>query len=385
MAKRGRPKKVQKVDETIAKIVGQVDVEPLKKGREPESISPANTDDSLDFGGESRQNTYDEFSKHAGYDKDNFSDTMSTEEATGLKMDMGDVNPTDDLNTINTGQTTEKSETDTTETTAETVEEKTKTEIETETIETDTTEATAEKVETKEPETKPEEETTELKPDKVEVPKDKDTELVKTVPYGALHEEREKRKTLQKQVDELMTDNRKFMNKLDESSKTSEEYVGEVDEIQVVQKENANLKSRLNTIENRFQQDDVRREQDQFDKLVVNADKKLSEKGFTGFKDVGLTWVDKRIREIETQDPDLAQAYRNPDGWVKLWSEQGFHEVQKIFMEQHKATTLSNKRKLKENVNLVTSHGKVIQPEQKKETPYGNFEDYKKEREKFLL
>lgn len=395
MAKRrGRPPRVKKVEQTVETTA------PKKDAMGFEAIAPSNADDTVDFEGKSRQSSYDEYAKEAGYDKDNFEGSMTSEDAVGLKMGMGDITPTDDLNTLSTDEATEKPETDTTTEKVDEKEEEVKTETETET-ETDETDTTTETVEAKDVETKPE---TELPSDKQDIkelereaaekaaktakePQKEDTELVKTVPLGALHEEREKRKTLQKQVEELMGDNKKFMDKLEQTAKPqTDDYISdESPEMLALKRENAEIRDEVHAIKARFEEDDITKEKNRFDTLVDSADKKLSKAGFTGFKNVGLTWVDNRIKEIDKTDPDLAQAYRSPDGWIKLWSEEGFKEVQGIFLEQHKNTTLANKRKLKENINLVTSPGKPAAPTATKEVPYGNFDDYKKEREKYLL
>src|SRR4030042_6101064 len=199
----------------------------------------------------------------------------------------------------------------------------------TETTGTEKTEKVEEKAEGKASEEPKKEETVPVtEPTEPVQATDKKPEEIKTVPYGALHEERMKRKDLQREVDDarakmnqLIEDNVKLMTKGTETSGNEYEpvYKGELSEVKM---ENLRLKTEIDTIKQRFQFDDQEKRQTHLQKLVDDVDKIETDSGRPGFKVIGRHLVLERINQIATEDPDLAASYQNPDGWRKRSEER---------------------------------------------------------------
>ncbi len=201
----------------------------------------------------------------------------------------------------------------------------------------------------------------------------KKPEDVRTVPYGALHEERMKRKDLQREVDDakakmnqLMEDNVKLMSKGKEPSGDEYEpvYKGELNELRA---ENFRLKSKIEAVENRFQSDDIRKKEDEAKKMIDKVDQEESASGRPGFSKIGWRLVLDEINEVAKTDPELADTYRTPDGW-KLIHAKKFPEAQAIYVAQAKKEVFDQKKQAKTGAELVTATGKAPvkeAPEQK--------------------
>jgi hypothetical protein len=202
---------------------------------------------------------------------------------------------------------------------------------------------------------------------------DKKPEEIKTVPYGALHEERMKRKDLQREKDDLaakinqlMEDNVKLMTKGKEAPENEYEpvYKNELNELRT---ENLALKSKIGAIEQRFQTEDFRKRNDEIQRMIDRVDQEEATAGRPGFKQYGWNIVATEINKIAQEDPELAETYRNPDGW-KLLHAKKFPEIRSVYVAQDKKELFDQKKQAKTDAGLVTTTGKIpekIAPEQK--------------------
>jgi hypothetical protein len=308
--KRGRPKKI-KAEETIEKTVEET---VKKKPENNDRIEPARSTDGAALSMEDREAIYERAAK-ANAEKEDVFDELLKEE---------------------TDTTAEQVE-EVPETTTEKVEDVVSKETETDTV--------AEKTET------------ETETDKTEFVPEVKEEVVKTVPLGALHEEREKRKELQREIEELK-----------KSPDKEPEYEDEV----------TALRREIDEIKKKERERDERSDAEKREQDVTHADKVLKEMGKPGFATIGRAYVGKKLQEMYLKDPVEALAHDNPEGWIKIWNED-YESVQKVFTEQRKADVFSEKKEKKKEAQMVTTTGKKTdeKTQTKKLTPQ---EEYMKER-----
>lgn len=337
----------------MSKKRGRTPKEKVAEKMENIDFKPQQADDNSMFNDNERENIYDQ---HEEFNKNNTSDEDQTQTLESFGMSEDDLS----INNISeVSPSTETSE----ETPAEgkeekKVEEEVKTEAAAEKADTETT---AEKVE---PDTVDDFKVT---PDRYQEKKPEEKES--TVPYGALHEEREKRKAIQKELDELKA-------KKEEESAEDDDYISDE------QKELAEIKKELKAIKDR----DATREESSSratqEKIYADMDEKLSAKGFPGFNTIGKLHVAKVLNELLATDPAIAVELDNPTGWAKIWSKD-FKSVSKVFTQQGNKDLLSQKKDLKQEASLITTVNKVEKTAEKKKE--WTIEDYTAERERYLL
>jgi hypothetical protein len=214
----------------------------------------------------------------------------------------------------------------------------------------------------------------------------------KTVPHGAFHEEREKRKAAQKeneelkdQVKTLIKDNREFLEKFKAKEEDTEDIeIDDYDEtLKSVIKQNKTLQAEIDILKQREStrtETDVSREaqkqQDELNQQVLNVDKKLTEEGFPGFESLHIE-VGQELSKLVAEDPDNVRL-QNPEGWEKIYKEKVFPKYRKIFTGQDKSETFENKKNLKKNANLSGGGNKPDSEETKDED--WSYDDYIKNR-----
>lgn len=248
----------------------------------------------------------------------------------------------------------------------------------------------------------------ELTDDKPEKEDKEDDE--KTVPHGAFHEEREKRKKFQKKVEtqgteitelqgqvaELIKDNTAFMEqgKKAEADQTDLEALveeGDFDEVlKTSLKRNRELEARLARLEDqdtkRMKHDHaeaVDRESERYNSTVSTLNSDLEAEGFPGF-DMFVDKMNDELNLMIEDDPDNV-SLNNNEGYKKIYKERVFPKVSKMFTGQHKETTFDKKRELKKKANLGNGGSKPSTP--KKESDAGKsskqlYDEYIAERNK---
>ena len=210
---------------------------------------------------------------------------------------------------------------------------------------------------------------------------------IRTVPYGALHEEREKRKGLQREVEDLKSkmnqliqDNVNLIHKTPKEEETYEPALKS--ELFALRQEIARLQEKNATVEQRFQADDQERLRERTERLIDEVDKIEADAGRPGFRAIGQHLVRARLTQIAQEDPDLVTAYQTPDGWRKIWAEE-FPKVRGHFVQQQTKEILDQKKQAKTGASLVTTPGKS--PSQSTPQKEYSWDDYLKERQKVSI
>jgi len=203
------------------------------------------------------------------------------------------------------------------------------------------------------------------------------------VSIGALHEEREKRKERDSQIEQLIDDNKKLKEKLESGDN---EYGFETDN-QLTQALNkiAQLEERLEQKDKADDELRLKEDRVQLDNQVKSLANQLDSEGFYGFADIGETVVSKKLNELAAKyGYDNAMKMDNPEGWAKIWrSEQP--KFKTIFMKEHKNGLFNEKVANKKKANLATNAGRNPVKKQKQESVDGLLKDYASQKAKYQL
>lgn len=228
-------------------------------------------------------------------------------------------------------------------------------------------------------EASPEEEAT----DKKEYVKSEEEEIKvedeKTVPHGAFHEEREKRKAAQRKISTLEDKVRELETQVPAESGEAEEageYLGE-DAAKI-----KNLEQQLQELQNKEnargrKEEDTRKqgEVDQLKTLVDTTDVQLTKDGFPGFKFM-TSQITEELNKLIKDDPDNAYL-DNPEGWAKIYRDKVFPEIKGMFVSKDKAAVLGKKKAAKEAAALIGTSGKDTSGASgKKKSDEWSYDDY---------
>jgi hypothetical protein len=197
-----------------------------------------------------------------------------------------------------------------------------------------------------------------------EVVTEKPTEEEKTVPLGALHEERRKRKELQRRLEAA-----------EAAKKEEQEY--EPDEY-------AQLKNRIEVLESQRKRDYEAQTADKETKLIQQVSDELEKEGYPWFKELGADKLRYDFDMMIDEDPDFVKSHKNPEGWKKWYKERIFPSIKKVMDKAKQSESMSKKVEAKKNAQLVTTPGlkEVPKAEKSKLTPY---EEYVQERQQSRL
>jgi len=210
-----------------------------------------------------------------------------------------------------------------------------------------------------------------------------DTKDEKMVPYGALFEEREKRKVLSKKVNDLegqlqevLQDYRKVV---DTKETETEEYSDP--EMAMMRKEISELREFKNHMTKKEQESSAKAQQDELKTNVQNTDTSLEKEGFPGFL-YATEAVGQKIAQLVQEDPENSWLY-SPEGWAKVYKEHIFPELKGKFTSIHKDELFDKKKELKSGQKLATKTGK--KPPSKKKDEDWSYNDYIKFRKSKTL
>ena len=206
----------------------------------------------------------------------------------------------------------------------------------------------------------------------------KQTDPVRMVPYDALHQEREKRKSYGRELEETKGQLHSVLQDFKELTDTKDTEDGDdiatKREFKTLEQTNAELQRRLDTLENRTVQSEQAVQQKNLDSQIVEADKVLAEQGYPGFKAIGVDLVSRALGQIrQEKGVDEAAIYDNPTGWQQVYKKL-FPNVRAMFSKQEKQELMDNKTRLKENANLATTPGRADK-KTKKDEPW-TYDDY---------
>lgn len=212
--------------------------------------------------------------------------------------------------------------------------------------------------ETPEPETKKEE----VK----EVTKTED----KTVPLGALHEERQKRKELQAEVVELKQQVKNMLTERKGKEEYEEEYIEDYDaELIKLKKQNQTLKAEVDSIKAKDTQSEVEKKQTAFLNKVNKVHEELQLEGFDGFEKC-TPMIRQYIHSLIMQEPDSQEYIEGrklldvdtPEGWKKIYKEEIYPSIKEIINQKKTEELIDERIERKKKAALSgSSGGKPVQ------------------------
>jgi len=213
--------------------------------------------------------------------------------------------------------------------------------------------------------------TGESEEDKPAEDKDKDDketkpEEGKTVPLGALHEERQKRKELQAKNIELEQQVKDILkeNKPDKPA-GEEEVIDDYDaELIKLKKQNEETQAKLDAILAKGTQSDAQKAQTIFLEKVKKTNSELVEEGFDGF-DKCTPLIRQHIHDLIMKEPDSKEYIEGrklldvdtPEGWKKIYKEEIYPTIQKIIDQKDKEELIDERIARKKKAALSGSGG----------------------------
>jgi hypothetical protein len=207
----------------------------------------------------------------------------------------------------------------------------------------------------------------------------------KTVPYGALKEEREKRKAIQKDLDEaqkrlqqVLNDFQSYVqngNKPDEVVEVIEDYDKELLESKRTIKA---LQAEVEALKGNFKSEQTIKAQNELQTRISSVSDELVKEGFPGFVQF-IGHVQSELSKIASDDMETAKSLDNPDGWKKIYKEKVFPTLSTIFTKKESDDRTSRKVAAKQEVQgAVLTPGQA--PASEKSSAEWNYDDYLKVR-----
>lgn len=222
-----------------------------------------------------------------------------------------------------------------------------------------------------------------------EPPVKEDAETVakedKTVPYGALKEEREKRKALQKSNDELTQRLQQVLGDFQAYVQEGKKGVAEPETVEdydreIVEARNKikNLEAKIASLEGNFQTEQQKKAQNDLQARLSGVSADLEKEGYPGFLEF-LGNVQSELSRIAAEDMDEARSFDNPEGWKRIYKEKVFPSLSQIFSKKESADRKSSKEDAKRDVQgAVLTPGSA--PAGEKSEKEWSYEDYLKMR-----
>lgn len=212
----------------------------------------------------------------------------------------------------------------------------------------------------------------------------------KFVPYDALHEEREKRKSAQKRAREL-EDKVNYLLREIEAQKQAAKPIQKTEEEQSVfhddplikslKEELAYLKNQLFIREQQEKEAYVKSSMNNLQNDIRNVDESLEKEGYPAFG-IMVNRVTDELKRLVEEDPDN-QYLDNPNGWKKIYKEIVFPQIKNKFVPISQKQNQASKEALKSAAQLAGSGGRVETQEEKSDD--WTYEDYSAERKKKQL
>lgn len=215
-----------------------------------------------------------------------------------------------------------------------------------------------------EPEERPEDEAEEKAEEKAEfIPEEKPQEEEKTVPYGALKEEREKRKELARRVKELedafrqaAEDNKRLTELL--SAKSEEEPITDYEkEMLSLRKQLKAALAEIDSMKKSVERDRQAASEVQIKTLVERTGEELAKEGFEGFQD----FIPQVVQAMRAEGIEAAE--ETPEIWKRVYKEQ----VWPKYIGKYKPSKKAEKEELKKEASLIKSPGKTEPPKKEEE------------------
>lgn len=213
---------------------------------------------------------------------------------------------------------------------------------------------------------------------------EKKKEEIKTVPYDALHEEREKRKIAQSKARELEEKIKELEAKVNNKPPADDTYLtDEEKKLRDVEEEISRLKAKEAAREKETYQAQERSAREQLDKNLADTDKALADEGYPGFQFL-TSRISEELNKLVQEDPDNAYL-DSPEGWKKIYKEKVFPAVKGIFTQADKQSLMDEKKAAKTGAGLAGSPGKSDKAPEKKADDGLSIDEYLEMRRKGSL
>lgn len=209
----------------------------------------------------------------------------------------------------------------------------------------------------------------------------------KTVPYGALKEEREKRKALQRDNEELqkrlqsvLTDFQTYVHggkdKPEEQAEVIEDYDKEIIELKNLVKRQA---EEITALKGTYQSDQQQKAKNEFQQRLNAVDADLLKEGYPGFNQF-IGHVQQELQRIAEDDHDEAVKLDNPEGWKKIYKERVFNNLASLFVKKSEDDKKQAKEQAKKDAqSVVLTPGKIqTSSEPSQEESYEEYANYRR-------
>ena len=181
----------------------------------------------------------------------------------------------------------------------------------------------------------------------------------KTVPYGALHEERKLRqesdkakKAAEQRAKDLEAEIARIKS---QETDVITDYDTEILELKRFRQAQETLERQRQEREQREAQQHAR---DSFDKVMVDIDRELKDEGYGGFKYVKAEVANEIARLIDEDESN--NVLDNKEGWKKVYREKFFSEVDSDLAESRQKREKATKEDLKRQANIHTPPGSKL-------------------------
>lgn len=216
------------------------------------------------------------------------------------------------------------------------------------------------------------------------VPAAREKKEDRTVPLEALHEAREREKSLKRENTELQEQVRVLLKDLKEFSAKPPAEAAPIEALDydkaltALQDEVKELRARDQKREQTTEEERGRQARAKTEADVKQTALDLEKEGFPGF-DRFIPMIGAELQKLHAVDPDEARRLDNPDGWKKIFKENIHPLVSGFGQKKASEDRTKEKEALKEGAGLLMPGGAPPAPPAEKEDDY-SFEQYMKER-----
>lgn len=207
----------------------------------------------------------------------------------------------------------------------------------------------------------------------------------KTVPYDALHAEREKRRAAQARLRDLESEIQSLKQATETQKKISESPIEDYEtEIKGLKQMVLELQGQLQSQQSRA----TAREREEMIKSlqtrIAQTASELQAEGFPLFDTLQHRVAAEIGQLVEAADPEerevVLREWDSPQGWKRIYRERVFPGIQSAFSVHLKSEESEAKKEMKKQAQLTGSPG--VKPEEKKEEKEWTVQDYFAERRK---
>lgn len=203
------------------------------------------------------------------------------------------------------------------------------------------------------------------------------TKELKTVPYDALHEERERRKAAQAKARELEERLKTLEAQLTAKpqEKEDETYLSDEEKrVRSLEKEIAEIKARDRMREEATKQSAMEMARKELDKQVAETDAALAKEGYPGFQFLSNR-VGDELRRLVQEDPDNVYL-DTPQGWAKIYKEKVYPSIKGVFVHVEKEKLMADKKAAKADAALIGSTGQKPPTTKKDDSEGYSYDEY---------